>query len=181
MPIEKRIQEIDVELRDLLDELNYIKEELKKKENKEHKSLSDYRIYKPLKIGEEYKNISVYNNILKFGWSNGESDEIVSSYGNIYSIKTPDELLEREIKKRQLWFALEKHLKENNCLATSEDWKDENKYKYFVYFDCCDETFGTDCECAVRYNTIYSKSENVLRNYMDTLTTEDIKIMFDVE
>lgn len=181
MTIEERIKEIDVQTRDLLDELNYLKEELNKKETKQHKSLSDYRVYENLPYGTNFKCLNGRGRIYYDAWENSDTNNDCLELGNIYANDTPNELLEREVKKRQLWFALEKHLKENNCLATSEDWKDESKLKHFVCFNYSNKSFEISCNSNRKDNTIYSTDIIVLKNYMNTLTNEDIKIMFDVE
>lgn len=175
MTIRLRVQELEKQLEEL-------KKEIQKQNKKEHKSLSDYRYYeKKFKLGEQCKIITSCDEIEISKMWDGDFDNIQFRKGNIYSIGTPDELLEREIKKRQLWFALEKHLKENNCLATNEDWKDVEKPKDYVYYDYQSDHIKYETKWWCKENTIYSTDEEVLTNYMKTLTEEDIKIMFDVE
>lgn len=155
-------------------------EELKNKETKQHKSLSDYRVYEELEKNNSYKFINHNNYIDTYNWCNDKTDKTFLSYGNVYSIDTPDELLEREIKKRKLWFNLEKHLKENNCLATSEDWKDSIKPKFCIRYSHRTDSYVIDYYNDFEIKTIYSTNEDVMQEYMNTLTKEDIKIMFDV-
>lgn len=156
--------------------------EIAKQDKKEPKSLSDYRCCKELGRDDTYKYISDLNEINTCIWDNEyEEDEYRLSVGNVYSIGTPDELLERELKKRQLWFALEKHLKEKGCLATDEDWKDKKRYKFIARFDYSKNTFLIDWQKCWKTNVIYSTNGKTLENYMNTLSEEDIKIMFDVE
>ncbi len=174
MTTEQKIKELEKQLEEL-------KQEIAKQDKKEHKSLSDYRCCRELEDGKPYKYISYANYINDYYWHNDETDKELLSYGNIYTIDTPNELLEREIKKRQLWFALEKHLKEKGCLATNEDWKDENISKYCVYYDFMLEVIEIHEWTIQKTNTIYSINKEVLENYMDTLSEEDIKIIFDVE
>ena len=177
MTIRARVQELEKQLEEL-------KQEILKQDKKEHKSLSDYRIYEYLGYGEEYKYISFYNKIEKTSWydTNGDNfDEIQVKKGNVYSIDTPNELLEREIKKHQLWFALEKHLKENNCLAIDRDFTQDNKKKYFITFSRIRKCIEICANFTTKINTIYSTNEDILSNYLNTLSEEDIKIMFDVE
>lgn len=182
MTIEE-INELEKELDQTREKLEDYKNALLEQEmkDKQHKSLSDYRCYKELESREEYKYISSLYTIEQAKWNLSWFDEENLTVGNIYSIDTPNELLEREIKKRQLWFALEKHLKEKGCLATSEDWKDKEKEKYYIFYDYYDNEFDIGDNLFCKDNVIYSTDKVALYNYMKTLTTEDIKIMFDVE
>lgn len=174
MTIRARVQELEKQLKEL-------KQEIAKQDKKEHKSLSDYRCYEELKYGEDYTFITTANKVESNSWDDNNAEREFLSVGNIYSIDTPNELLEREKKKRQLWFELEKHLKENNCLASNEDWKDTNMIKYYVCYNCNANEYTLDTWYHLKVNTIFSTNKEVLKNYMNTLSEEDIKIMFDVE
>lgn len=178
--LEKQIEETNKHIEELKKQVEELKE-IAKQDKKEHKSLSDYRCYEELEKDQEYKYIDSVNYIDTHYWDNDKADKKLFSYGNVYSIDTPNELLEREIKKRQLWFDLEKHLKENNCLATNEDWKELTRAKHNFYYDYVNDEVLIDDDCCWKVNTIYSTDKKVLENYMNTLTNEDIKIMFDVE
>ena len=113
-------------------------------------------------------------------WHNDKIDKELLSCGNVYSIDTPNTLLENEIKKRELWFELERFLKENNCLATNEDWKNEHIDKYYVLYNYKDEEYEVCWGWFNKKNDIFSTNEEVLENYMNTLSEEEIKIMFDI-
>lgn len=175
MNINERVKELEKQLEEL-------KQEISKQDKKEHKSLSDYRVYEELGQDDRYKYIDFpTERIIEIIWEYDKFDNGEFKVGNVYSIDTPNELLERELKKRQLWFNLEKHLKEEGCLATSEDWKDEEKMKYSISYDIGSKTYDAYNCTSHKDNTIYSTDNEVLENYMNTLSEEDIKIMFDVE
>lgn len=178
MTTEQKIQELEKQLEELKQE---IAKQDKKQDKKEHKSLSDYRVYERLGEDTEYKIFDDCNEVMECIWNDSEFDEARLTIGNVYSYNTPNELLEREIKKRQLWFELEKHLKENNCLATNEDWKYRCADKYCVDYDLSDESFYIEVGTVIKCNNIYSTDEETLKDYMKTLSEENIKIMFDVE
>ena len=104
MTIRARVQELEKQLEELKQE---IAKQDKKQDKKEHKSLSDYRFYeKKFKFGEQCKIITSCDEIEISKIWDGDFDNIQFRKGNIYSIDTPNELLARELKKRQLWFAL---------------------------------------------------------------------------
>lgn len=178
--LEKQIEETNRHIEELKKQVEELKE-IAKQDKKEHKSLSDYRVYEKLKDGEKYKTFDKYNEIMEEIWSSADLNIAQFKIGNVYSIDTPNELLEREIKKRQLWFALEKHLKEKGCLATSEDFKFCDMKKYFIVYDFSTNTLVIEINFTYKSKTIYSTDFEVLKNYMDTLSEEDIRIMFDVD
>lgn len=157
-------------------------EEISKQDKKEYKSLSDYKFYKRPMQNYEYKYIDNFGDIETAIWYNDDCfSQSHLSVGNVYSIDTPNELLQREIKRHQLWFGLEQYLKEHDCLVTNEDWKDVEKMKYTVSYDIEHGCYDT-CSCTThKDNTIYSTCWEVLENYMDALLKEDVKIMFDID
>lgn len=181
LELEKQIEETNKHIEKLKKQVEELKE-IAKQDKKEHKSLSDYRCYEELKFDTKYKFIDTTNKVVTNYFDNYyERDVRQLNCGNAYSGDTPNELLEREIKKRQLWFELEKHLKENNCLATNEDWKNRERHKCTVHYDYDYKRVYFESRITKKTNTIYSTNENVLENYMNTLSEEDMKIMFDVE
>ena len=173
--MEEKIKELEKQLKEL-------KKEIAKQDKKEPKSLSDYKVYEPLKKGEIYKYINGLNIRDLHMYANADSDKSYLYSGNVYLPNTPEKLLKRECKKRQLWFGLEKHLKENNCLASSEDFKIGNATeKFSCYYSFLNGTFIINSSYDCKANTIHSTEIIELENYMNTLSEEDIKIMFDVE